>query len=775
MVRPVFRYRKPSIMTQSIKSAIHQALYSKTASAFERQLMVPLVTGLSSLAMLAPAVAMGQEAEAASNVLEEVIVSASKRGNQSLQDVPVSIRALTSEDLDRQNIQTFEDWVRQVPGVTFKDLGPGEKTIVTRGLVSTGAATTSVYFDETNITAFNDGEGGGRNVDFKLFDLERIEVLRGPQGTLYGASGMGGTVRIIPAKPNLSEFSSSVEGEYSNTESGGNNYAVHGHLNMPLVDDTFGIRLAAWKVDNSGYIDNIRFGTTDINDEDTVGARLMATYKFTENFSLTGTVMVQDQDIGDGTRFNRIGDDALVFPGETPFSVTGDLQVTDFTRNPRVDDPSIMSLVANYDTQYGSFVATTSLYEREIEYNFDSTPILLFFGVPIKAISSFPEDREIWNTEVRFNSALEGPVQFVSGVYYQDEDLYSESNVFTVDDEGFINETSPSVLSVLRDRTFEELAVFGELTYSFTDRWDATVGARYADFEFVTDENAVVPFFGPPRGPEPTKTGSDDNFIMKVNTSYRVSDEAMVYGTVSQGFRRGGLNLNAFGDLFDIPETFGSDELVNVEAGMKSSWLEDRLILNATVYSLFWSDIQLETINAEGTAEFFTNAGEARVDGLELELFARPVPGLDLFAAIGYTDAALTEDAPPLNDPPLPSEGRDGDKLNNVPEWTVTLGADYVWGVFNDFEAFVGGSVQYTDSSNTRIAGSRDPFNVRLDNSTILDLRAGIDKESWRFELFMDNVTDERAQNDAINEITNILAFFTNRPRTTGVRVAYRF
>lgn len=763
-------------MKKRISSAIRDALYRGDAQPSARSRTSTLMVGVSSIALMFPVVSFGQQdSDAGSGALEEVIVTASKRGTQFLQDVPASIRALTAQDLDRANVQTFEDWVRMVPGVTFKDLGPGEKTIVTRGLVSTGAATTAVYFDETNITAFNDGEGGGRNVDFKLHDIERIEVLRGPQGTLYGASALGGTIRIISAKPDLTEWSAAAEFEYSNTDSGGDNWGFNGHLNIPIVEDVFGVRLAAWSTDNSGYIDNIRLGTNDINDEETVGARLIATLNATENLTLTATAMIQEQDIGDGSRFNRIGDDALVFSGETPFSVSGDLQVTDFTRNSRVDDPTILSLVANYDMSFGSIVATTSLYDREIEFNFDSTPILLFFGVPIKAISSFPEDREIWSNEIRFSSNFDGRLQFVGGLFHQEEDLKSASNVFTVGDDGIINEPAPSVLSVVRDRSFDETAVFGEATFSLTDRWDVTAGARFADFDFVTDENALVPFFGPPTGPEPTKAGGDDSFILKFNTSYQISDDFLVYGTASEGFRRGGLNLNAFGDLFDIPETFGSDELWNYEIGFKSSFLQDRLIFNATAYTLEWSDIQLETVSELGGVEFFTNAGEARVDGLELELFARPVTGLNIIAALGYTDARLTEDAPPVNIPPLPTEGRDGDDIPNVPEWKASLSADYTWQAFDTVSVSLGGSVDYTDDSNTRIAAGRDPFNVHLESSTIVDLRARFESEQWRLELFVDNVTDERAENDAINEVTNILAFFTNRPRTAGVRVGYRF
>lgn len=764
-------------MNDALRRAVRLALRGNQT----RATLLPktlLVAGLSSAALLTATQALAQRAPDntdSGGALEEIVVTASKRGDQRLQDMPSSIRAFTADDLDEADIRTFEDWVRLVPGVTFKDLGPGEKTIVTRGLVSTGAATTAVYFDEANITAFNDGEGGGRNVDFKLFDLERIEVLRGPQGTLYGASALGGTIRIIPAKPDLENVSGAVNLEYSDTESGSDNVSFDGHLNLPLVADRFGLRLAAWHVDNSGFIDNIRLGTTGINDEETTGGRLTATFAATDRLTVTAMAMVQDQEIGDGVRFNRVGDSALVFPGETPFEVSGELQVTDFTRNSRSDDASIFSLTADYAFEFGSVVATTSLYDREIAFNFDSTPILLFFGVPVRAVSSFPEEREIHSTEIRFSSNFSGPLQFVGGVFNQTEDIASESNVFTVGADGIINEPTPSVLSVVRDRSFDETAVFGELTYNLTDDWDFTVGARYAEFEFVTDENAVVPFFGPPAGPEPTKGGDDDSFILKFNTSYRLSEDHLIYATASEGFRRGGLNLNAFGALFDIPETFGSDELWNYEVGIKSGWLDNRMTVNATLYSLFWSDIQLETVDELGGIEFFTNAGEARVDGLELEVFARPLDGLDVVAAIGYTRAELTEDAPPLNDPPLPTEGRDGDRINNVPEWTASLSANYDWEAFGDFTASVGGSLEYSGDSDTRIAAERDPFNVSLSSATIANLRAGIENDSWSVELFIDNVTDKRAQNDAINELTNILAFFTTRPRTMGIRGGYRF
>lgn len=709
--------------------------------------------------------------------IEEIIVTASKRGSAVLQDMPTSIRAFTREALEDQNITQFENWARFVPSVTFKDLGPGEKTIVTRGLVSTGAATTAVYFDEVVITAFNDGEGGGRNVDFKMHDLERIEVLRGPQGTLYGGSALGGLVRLLPAQPDSTALSGGFEIGGSDTTGGSGNYAINGYLNVPLIEDRLALRAVGWYEDSSGYIDQIRFGINNINDEETTGGRLMLRWNASDNVTISSFVMHQNQEIGGVSRFNPVGSVAQQLPGFTdpPLVVTQDLQNTDFTQNPREDEATLWSLKAEFDYDFGSIVAVTNLYDREFLNNFDSTPILLFFGVPIPAISSFPEDRQIWSNELRFSSNFDGPFQVLAGLFYQKEDLESSSDVISVDSNGLIIGDTPDILQVVRDRSFEESAIFGEVTYDFNDKLSATVGVRAAEFDFVTDENALVPFFGPPTGPEPTKRGDDSATTFKFNVSYKLSEDSLFYFTAAEGFRRGGLNLNAFGDLFDIPETFESDQLWNFEIGAKTSWFDNRLIVNATLFTIQWEDIQVETTNDQNTAEFFTNAGEAQIDGFELELFARPMEGLDFTATLGLMDARLTENQPPRSaDPNDPIRGLSGDPINNVPDWTASFSGQYTWEWISDFDGFVRVDVAAQDGSNTTIS-PRNPFNVRLDSNSITNLQIGIRNRRWRIVAYADNLFDEQPENDAINEFTNILAFITSRPRTVGVRAGYRF
>lgn len=718
----------------------------------------------------------GQDSSAAQGI-EEVIVTATKRGTAALQDTASSIRAFTHETLKDQNITQFENWARFVPGVTFRDLGPGEKTIVTRGLVSTGAATTAVYFDEVVITAFNDGEGGGRNVDFKMYDLERVEVLRGPQGTLYGGSALGGLVRLLPAQPDSTVLTGGAEISGSNTTNGSDNYMANAYLNVPLIEDRLALRVVGWYEDSSGYIDQIRFGINNINDEETTGGRVMLRWNASDKLTVSAFVMHQNQEIGGVSRFNPIGSVAQQLPGfsDPPLVVTEDLQNTDFSQNPRKDQATLYSLKAEFDLGFGNVVAVTNLFDREFLNNFDSTPILLFFGVPIPAISSFPEDRRIWSNELRFNSNFDGPVQVLAGLFYQEEDLESSSDVFVVDDSGLAISDTADILSVVRDRSFDESAVFGEVTYNFSDRFSSTVGARFAQFDFVTDENALVPFFGPPMGPEPTRKGDDNATTLKFNLSYKFDEDKLFYFTAAEGFRRGGLNLNAFGDLFDIPETFESDQLWNFEIGAKTSWFDNRLIVNATLFTIRWEDIQVETTNDENTAEFFTNAGKAQIDGIELELFARPMEGLDITATVGLMDARLTENQPPRSsDPNDPIRGLDGDPINNVPDWAVSLSGQYSWAWFSDYKGFVRVDFAAQDGSNTTIS-PRNPFNVRLKSSDLTNLQFGIRNRRWRIVAYADNLFNQRPENDAINEFTNILAFITSRPRTVGVRAGYRF
>ena len=238
--------------------------------------------------------------------VDVITVTASKRGAQLLREVPASIQALSGNSLERAGIVEFADYATRVPGLSFQDLGPGDKEYVIRGTNSTGAAMVGVYYDEAIISANNANDGGGRNADIRLFDLERIEVLKGPQGTLYGASSMSGTIRIITKKPDATEISGYVASELSGTSEGGTNYNFNGAINLPIIEDKLAMRATGWKVDNSGFIDAPRIPSgplENINNDKTSGARFQVRLTPNDDFTLLASATNQTTHSDGSSRF----------------------------------------------------------------------------------------------------------------------------------------------------------------------------------------------------------------------------------------------------------------------------------------------------------------------------------------------------------------------------------------------------------------------------------------------------------------------------------------
>jgi len=247
---------------------------------------------------------------AASDTVEDIIVTASKRGDESIRDVPITVQALTGETLTKSGITQFSQYATRIPGLAFQDLGPGDKKYVLRGVNSTGAATVGSYYDEAVISANNGNDGGGRNVDFKLYDIQRIEVLKGPQGTLYGASSESGTIRIITNKPDTHEFSGYIAGNVSGTEKGGANYNVNGALNLPIANDKLALRVVGWYVNDSGFIDQPRIPAgrvANVNTDETSGGRAQLRYTPTSELSITASATYQKQHSDGSSRYTPPG------------------------------------------------------------------------------------------------------------------------------------------------------------------------------------------------------------------------------------------------------------------------------------------------------------------------------------------------------------------------------------------------------------------------------------------------------------------------------------
>jgi len=741
------------------------------------------VSALAAAAVAATTVAGTASAQGSDLRLEEVIVTAQKRGAQVLQDVPSQIQAFTSQQIEDYLATEFVDLATQVPSLQFQDLGPGDKEYIIRGVNSTATATVGVYYDEAVITARTKQDGGGRQADIELHDLERVEVLKGPQGTLYGASSMSGTIRFIPNKPDPSGFDANVEAQIADTENGEFGWHVDGMVNIPVIEDKLALRGVGWVTEDGGFVDNVRLGNDDINDNEVEGGRLAALWQPTSNVTITAFGVIQNRDVGGTSRQMpflqpqfRQNLEAFNFP---VFPVS-DRDTDSFTMTRWDEDLRLWGVKGEYESPWGSFLIASNWFEREVDFNFDSTPILLFFGVPVPAITNQPQERELFTTEVRFASALDGPVQFVIGGFISDEDKSFASQVVATGPDGEpLAPFQPGDPNTFfgRDKfdQLEQLAIFGEVEWTVNEQLSLLFGGRYYDFEIDSENIDTQPFTPRPLGGfEPTFSVSDDKFTVKTNATWRFTEDKLVYFTAAQGFRPGGTNDVAFvpeGDPVP-PAGFGPDELWNFEIGWKTEWYDGRVQLNGAVFAIRWDDIQVETFDPDSPFNVVRNEGEASIDGVEFELRARPLTGLDVFFGGSWQDARFTSEIPGAG--PGSAFADSGDDIPNVPEFQFAASGQYVWPLFGPVEGLVRAEWSYRDDTLT---APNDPvLNVDLASFHLVNLRAGVQNDAWAASVFVKNVfDDEDAMFDAINTTQDPRGILTARPRIIGVNFKYSF
>jgi len=743
--------------------------------------------------------------------LEEIVVTARKR-SETAQDIPVSITALSNDYLEKAKARDFADFAGQVPGLQFQDLGPGNKEYIIRGVNAKGPSTVGTYYDEAVVTGFNEGDGGGKNIDIKLIDMDRIEVLNGPQGTLYGANSMSGTIKFIPNKPNLEHFSSFAEADVSTTEKGSENYTVDAMLNMPL-SETAALRVVGWRADNSGYIDQPRIESglrKNINDEETNGGRFMLRLQPSEGFTVDASILAQDTKSDGSPRYTPKGvtafnTDNLLDIGTiedfrsgaalgipvpqakyiAPYTVTDDLTNTDITTNKWEDKFYIASLTMNWDFEAGSLLATTNYYDRDMDFAFDSTPILLAFAVPVPGITLEPESRKVWSNEIRFSSSIGDRIDYVAGVYFQKAKNRIDVQVLTIDQDGnpfgvFTPGDVPGgdatfdtgntfFGSIVKKETKQE-AAFGEMNIKLADQFKLTVGARY--FHSKLDGTAETTHeFGSGNSPPANNSSKDHKFTYKVSLSYDATPDQMIYGTVSTGFRIGGLNQANLPFAPGIPETYDSDSLINYEVGYKASTTDHRVQFSGAAYYIDWTDMMLSQVDATGSIPFIANVGDARIYGLEANLDALLSDNWEFSIGGSLINAELTEDQPP---DPFGNNGMDGDKIPNVPKQQGYLALTYKIPINSETTLSSRFDVTYRGSTDTQF-NSESRYNVSLDSYTILNWIWFLEYKNWTLSAYVKNLTDERAQFDAISSDQDPLGIIGNRPRTWGVSAKWSF
>jgi len=717
-------------------------------------------------------------------MLEEVLVTATRR-ETTTQSIAESIVAISGEDLSEGGIVDFASLTDSLPGVELRNAQPGSGSVSIRGISElnsanlyggTGSAV-GFYMDELPLTM------AGNFPDMATYDLERIEVLRGPQGTLYGEGSLAGTVRVITRAPDTEAFGGSIEGTFSDTTDGGDNNRLAGALNIPIVEDKLALRVVGTRDDRSGFIDSRNFFSgavmeEDANESEITTLRGSLLWQATEDLDITFTAGNSSLDISGRNRASDALYNTISLPENTD------------------DDTDVFNLTLRYQTDFGEFTSSTSYLEREIDGIRDNgglTPSVNFifslFGIPPRDGISTQQTIEVEAKaqEFRLVSDSEGPLNWTAGVFYKEHDssfLLQGRAVPEVPVEtwqlvstlliGFPIDTS--LRTDTRNST-EQWAVYGELTWDISDDITLVAGGRYFEEErdSITDWTGTFVLLtgGPPPGSAVT-SGDEDLFNPRVSVTWDVSDDVMLYATYSQGFRSGGQN-----DLFVfVPNgnvAYDSEELTNYEFGIKSQWLDNRLQFNASVFMMDWENLQ--TVVAEGpggVGEVVGNVGDATTQGLDFELKALLTPQLELNIAGAIFEAETDEDI----FVPDPSGGpalllADGARIPRTSESSFSANARYQFEVGESMDGFAMLRYSYVGDAVDQIARQRE-----IPSYDVLSARVGISGENWTATLFADNLTDEEIRlglDSVTDSLTGGNLWTWGRPRTVGLTLNLQF
>ncbi len=740
------------------------------------------------------------------STLGEIVVTAEKR-DATVQRTPISITALKGSDLLQAGVTNLAEVAQQTPGVSLKTGGPGQNEFEMRGLNSAGgnSPTVGFYLDDTSLTTFAYATAGKVVIDPDLYDLNRVEVLRGPQGTLYGSGSMGGTIRLISNQPALDAFHASGEVTGSGTEGGGANGGVNAMVNIPLVNDQLALRIVGTDKYTSGWIDRIvedsfplptNGGLTrgdvagtpasqvasDVNWEHLQAARATVLYQPTSRLSITGMIMTQEI---------NSGGQSLV--DDPPGNVEAHYQPFN-SPEPVTDRFQLYSLAIKYDFDGFQVESATAHWSRVLTQVQDGSEVMQdVLGLPAYGVADGGLGVDPWleqdsanqtSEELRVTSTGKGPFQWQGGFYYGD--LASKTIQYSNDAAAgplfgvttLFNENVP--------QDFDQKSVFGEVSYQITSSLKATAGVRYFTFDntFKTTEYG---FFGPYGDLTPGTSQSeakDDGFNPKFNLAYEPNRDLTVYATASKGFRPGGGNeivpttsataegqacgadLAAFGKTSN-PSTYGPDSVWNYELGEKARLFAGRLSVNASTYYESWSNIQREvTLNCGYI--YTDNAGSAAVYGDELEVAAQLGYGLTVSINGGYTHATYTKDS-------LEADVTKGERLPDVPLWTTSQSLIWRHDLSDAYTLVARATNDYIDS--------RTDVTYYVDTLPAYDLvsaRVGVTAaKGWAAFLFIDNLTNKHALLNAINsQVLNIPTLTrdsTNQPRTIGVDLTYGF
>lgn len=697
--------------------------------------------------------------------LEEVVVTAQKRA-ELLQDVPMSITALSGEELERSESFRLEDYVGKIPGVVLLGVGIGDQVIirgVTSGSIPTNSAV-ATYIDETPYTTegpFANALMGGPNLD--PFDMQRIEVLKGPQGTLYGANALAGIVKYVTNAPDPSQFSATAESGVSSVHNGGTGFDVHGALNLPLTSDA-ALRIVGYDNYYPGFIDDPSRGLKDTNGSRYEGGRASLLYAPTSDLSVRVTAVYQDRKWNDY-------DDIDVDP-HTLAPLYGGLTQEKLINNQGSATTELYNATIDWTLDFAKLLSTTTYYSFHPAATYEYPTLNAVVGSILGpqyagAGVTYNVPVNAWTQEVRLSSPDTGKLQWLAGVYFTDESSHDVNNLYVIDVATktiLFNYPQPIDRFDFRAH-YREYAGFADLDYYFLPTVDLSAGARYStNWQSLQENN-----FGLFVGPQPVLINNDssqDVVTYSANLRWKVTPKTMAYVRVASGFAPGGPNDVFTGSSF--PTSYKSSTTTNYEIGVKSN-LTEQVAIELSAFQIKWHDIQLEAVAPNGLSGYI-NGGAARNDGVEWNFTYVPLRGLSLNLNGSYMDAYLTEPTP------TSVNGRVGDRLPYVPLWEASAGGRYEHPVFGH-TGFFGVDWRFSGERNGDfLSGSP---RIQVPSFNLVDLRTGVENKRWSLALYVKNVGNKIAiasvTPETLGGSSGPLDAHIYTPRTFGATLTVRF
>ncbi len=733
--------------------------------------------------------------------LNEIVVTATKR-QERLMDVPMSITAITADEIERRGLVSSEDYLRGIPGVNQVTAGNAQ-TIVIRGIETStatqnfGSGTTiATYFGETPTTN-TAGLGGGTNIDLKLVDIERVEVLRGPQGTAFGNSSMGGAVRIIPAAPKLDRFEGKVGASYSLTsKEGGENDMMQGVVNLPLIERKLAVRATAYRFDDSGFYNNragsdaafrsavvSQYGVDafaadqdEVGSYNVIGGRIAALFQATDTLRFTLSYLSQKAEL-DGTPVSSSGtyDQTvlLVPPEHTLRGQSGEASDTDI---------DIANALMEYDLGWGDLMATYSHTRSGSVLASTYTSIDTDWPLSPKADSGHREDVG----EIRIATRLDGAWNFLGGLYIEDvEDDYLADFVWYGSGNFFSG--GQRLLGVYDEgRSLKQKAAFGEASWEFVKGLTLTGGIRAYEYDRRSRLDAVGLAFYGVNGRHELRDTEASGTTFRANLSYKPNENALLYAGWSQGFRLGQTQAGVTPGVCDrngdgvvdgtnisVESTtrVNSDDVDSYEIGGKFALFERRLTISADVFRMEWSGMPVR-VTAGSLATgcglgYNANAGEALSEGVELQANFQVSEPFRIDFGASRIRARLAEDVPAVTPPAF-----DGDRLPASPEVNANLGLQYAFEV-GGHQAMVRADSIYVGSFYSTLQQSPT---TKTDGYVKVDASARVAIRNLSVDLFVRNLTNEDAYTFR-GSVIGVGPFYGYRwrPRTIGLQLGYTF